>query len=728
MLSTYLTYRMQAQDLNRTLTRVAAEPQVARDAQYFKDNIGKVKSVDDFLKNPRLYNFAMQAYGLQDMSFATAFMKKVLTSDLTDTASFANKLSDKRYLQFARAFNFSTSTAGQNLVDIQSDTQAKDTLDLYSAHAARLASAATTETNYFTSAMANIHSVDSLLGDSRLRTYALTAVGLSPETSDSVLRQVLSGDTSAIPATSDPVLARAWQDLASAFSFQSDGTVAAGSTAQSASQQSTLTGFYQMRINDGVTQAGADAATAYFKQAIGSVTSVADVVSDQRLSTYIVTAVGLDPANISSTTLTRILQSDPNDPASFANTSGISGFKALAKAFNFATDGSLPAGTPAQTATQTTDLTNAYNSGYSFAQQSANTAETAYFKSHVTKVTSVDQLVSDHRMFDYLVTAYDLDPSTTQTQLAQALKLNPTDPKAKLSGTTTTGLRALVSDFNFASSGAIDAQRQVQSYKNIYGTISAYTSAFAGDAKADPAAIKAESTYFQDTIPKIQTLSDLLADKRITTYLAKAYALPANMQTPDAIKQILTSDVSDPKSLVNQPGNESMRAMAAAFNFDTKGAVSAQATTQAQFAKDIPITSQLYMQQQLEQEVGNDSAGARLALYFKRIAPTIKSVYDILADKALLQVVQTALGLPAASSQASIDAQANQITQKLNLADMKDPKKLDQFIVRFSALYDVQNQSAQQDPVVSLFSGSASDQGGFSMDLLSSLQTFKSAR
>jgi hypothetical protein len=61
MLSTYLTYRMQAQDLSRTLTRVAAEPQVARDAQYFKDNIGKVKSVDDFLNNPRLYNFATQA-------------------------------------------------------------------------------------------------------------------------------------------------------------------------------------------------------------------------------------------------------------------------------------------------------------------------------------------------------------------------------------------------------------------------------------------------------------------------------------------------------------------------------------------------------------------------------------------------------------------------------------------------------------------------------------------
>jgi hypothetical protein len=726
MVSTYLTYRMQAQDLNRTMTRVAAEPQVARDAQYFKDNIGKVKSVDDFVNDTRLYNFAMQAYGLQDMSFAKAFMKKVLTSDLTDTSSFANKLSDKRYVQFARAFNFSTSTDGQNLVDIQSDTQAKDTLDLYSAHATRLSDAAQTETTYFTSAMANVHSVDSLLGDSRLRNYALTAAGLSQDTSDSVLRKVLSGDSSAIPATSDPTLARAWQDLAGAFNFQSDGTVAAGNTAQSSSQQSTLTGYYEMRVNNGVTQAGADAATAYYKATIGSVTSVADVVSDQRLSNYIVTAVGLDPANISSTTLARILQSDPNDANSFANTSGISGFKALAKAFNFATDGSLPAGTSAQTSTQINDIANAYNSSYDMAQQSADSSETAYFKAHIDKMTTVDQLVSDHRMFNYLVTAYDLDPSTTPAQLAKSLKVNPTDPSAKLTGTATTGLKALVTDFNFDANGNIGAQRQVQSYKNIFATISAYTSSYSGDTKADSATIKTDSTYFQTTIPKIQSLNDLVADKKITAYLAQAYNLPANMRTPDAIKQILTSDVSDPKSLVNQAGNENMRTMAAAFNFDTKGAVMAQATSQAQFAKDTPVTSQLYMQQQLEQEVGNDSEGARLALYFKRVGPTIKSPYDILSDKALLQVVQTALGLPA-SGQADIDAQAKQITQKLNLADLQDPKKLDQFIVRFSALYDVANQSAQQDPIVSLLSGSSSDQSGFSMDLLSSLQNFKSA-
>jgi hypothetical protein len=43
-----------------------------------------VKSVDDLLKNDRLYQYAMKAHGLEDMTYAKAFMKKVLESDLSD--------------------------------------------------------------------------------------------------------------------------------------------------------------------------------------------------------------------------------------------------------------------------------------------------------------------------------------------------------------------------------------------------------------------------------------------------------------------------------------------------------------------------------------------------------------------------------------------------------------------------------------------------------------------
>jgi hypothetical protein len=49
----------------------------------------------------------------------------------------------------------------------------------------------------------------------------------------------------------------------------------------------------------------------------------------------------------------------------------------------------------------------------------------------------------------------------------------------------------------------------------------------------------------------------------------------------------------------------------------------------------------------------------RLALYFERTAPELDSVYGILADTALYEVVRTALGIPAEIAASDIDKQAD---------------------------------------------------------------------
>ena len=66
-------------------------------------------SVDAFLDDFQLYSYAMKAYGLEDMIYAKAFMRKVLESDMSDANSFANKLTDVRYQDFASAFSFSAA-------------------------------------------------------------------------------------------------------------------------------------------------------------------------------------------------------------------------------------------------------------------------------------------------------------------------------------------------------------------------------------------------------------------------------------------------------------------------------------------------------------------------------------------------------------------------------------------------------------------------------------------
>jgi hypothetical protein len=108
MTSTFTSYRLLARDLDATLARKAAQPDVARETAYYKDKIGDVKSIDDFLGDRRLYTYAMKAYGLEDMTYAKAFMRKVLTEGVTDGKAFANRLADDRYVAFAKAFDFNT--------------------------------------------------------------------------------------------------------------------------------------------------------------------------------------------------------------------------------------------------------------------------------------------------------------------------------------------------------------------------------------------------------------------------------------------------------------------------------------------------------------------------------------------------------------------------------------------------------------------------------------------
>ena len=106
MLTTLTSYRLLATNLDASLKRVAEQPQVKREAEYYLAHIGEIDTIDQFLANDRIYRFAMKASGLEDMIYAKAFMRKVLEEGISSPDSFANKLDDGRFRAFARRFNF----------------------------------------------------------------------------------------------------------------------------------------------------------------------------------------------------------------------------------------------------------------------------------------------------------------------------------------------------------------------------------------------------------------------------------------------------------------------------------------------------------------------------------------------------------------------------------------------------------------------------------------------
>jgi len=124
-LSTYTSYKLIANNLSRSLAQEAAKQPNAHDTAYYLKNIGNVKSIDDLLNNTRLFKYAMNAFGLGDLDYAKGMMRKVLTDGIDDPHSFANRLNDSRFAQFATLFNFkdngasttSSTAAQQGVVD-----------------------------------------------------------------------------------------------------------------------------------------------------------------------------------------------------------------------------------------------------------------------------------------------------------------------------------------------------------------------------------------------------------------------------------------------------------------------------------------------------------------------------------------------------------------------------------------------------------------------------------
>ena len=177
MLSTFTTYQLYTRDQSRVMDRIASDPVNTRLADYYRENIGKVTSVDEFMGDYKLYSYAMTAYGLEDQMDSRALIRKVLESDLEDTSSFANKLSDERYRDFAKAFDFAVASTKTD-PKAQTDAQLQVMVESYSEHRVKAGQASAANANYFMENIGKIQTVNQFLADEKLFAVALEAAGI----------------------------------------------------------------------------------------------------------------------------------------------------------------------------------------------------------------------------------------------------------------------------------------------------------------------------------------------------------------------------------------------------------------------------------------------------------------------------------------------------------------------------------------------------------------------
>ncbi|QND49729.1 DUF1217 domain-containing protein [Rhizobium lusitanum] len=836
MISTYLGYAVATRNMATTLNQVASQSQTKRQIDYYNANIGKVTDVDDFMGDYQLYSYAMEAYGLSDMTYAKAFMKQVLTSDLSDSTSFANKLTDTRYKEFAAAFNFGTGSSST----AQTSNQEDDLIGLYNQSFTTEATNAQTETTYFSQNISSVKTVDDLLGNARLKSYVLQAYGLDPTyTSNSFLKQMLTSDvsdpdsfvnqngsaadktlvaefnfnadgtvktstadadtayyqsqigsiTSVDQLTSNPRLfdyvktafdipayitasrfnasakdagvatSNGLTDVMAQFNFQSDGTVADGAQAQTSGQISATTDAYATNYKGGpqtlgqtadvmsaynsavpsyTTDVGAKDNDLYYKDHIGSITTVDQLTSDTRLFDYIKTAYGID-ADTPAVVFKNAFSS--------SSTAAIFGLTDVVSQFNFQSDGTLASGDTAQSQTAIDAASTAYMKNYQTSQTSVTTNAVSNYQTRIAAVKTIDDFFATNaaadsdtsndslpELYQMAMRAYGISPDEmTKTQMKKVLESDPYDPKSYVNSLKDTRFTNLAKAFNFDSDGKLKppvqslSQAQINSYVSEYSSRSKIGLTGAQLTKATSDA-KDAATYFATNIVKVTSVTDLLADSKLTDFILTANGIDPKSVDTATLKKAFASDPSDSKSFVNTTAGAQFKSIVNAFNFDTDGNLTNTKLGTAQNQGTIADTNDLFLHQTLEDQEGDTNAGVRLALYFQRKAPDINSIYDIMGDTALYQVITTTYSLPSAMSSMDVDTQAKLLAKFVDVSDLQDPTKVNKLLQRFSAMYDLANNTTSStSPALSILTSSSSSVG-ISADTLLSIAQLSSAK
>lgn len=293
MINTFTSYQLITRDMNQSLNRVQTQPMVQRESEYYLQNISKVKSIDDFLGDERLFRFAMKAHGLDDMAYAKAFMRKVLEEGIDDPNSFANKLTDKRYQEFARSFNFVRHGADTTIYNAaQQGTVQNYLLQAVKNGVAADNPALKANTDYYMANITSVRSIDDFLGNDVIFQFAMRAHGFEGELpSKEVVRTMLEGGIDNPDSPANKSTDERFAKLVASFNFARYGEEA---TTVNPAQKPAIDKYMRQtleedagRDNEGVRLA------LYFERMAPKMTSYYEILGDRAVGSVVRTILGL---------------------------------------------------------------------------------------------------------------------------------------------------------------------------------------------------------------------------------------------------------------------------------------------------------------------------------------------------------------------------------------------------------------------------------------------------
>jgi hypothetical protein len=217
--------------------------------------------------------------------------------------------------------------------------------------------------------------------------------------------------------------------------------------------------------------------------------------------------------------------------------------------------------------------------------------------------------------------------------------------------------------------------------------------------------------YFQKNASSITSPAALLGNYKALSVVLGAFGLSGSINETALLQKLLTQDPTRKTSLAQTLGSAKYLSFATALSnwkpppFATASGVGSVITA--------------YKTNLFEASAGTQTPGLQNALYFTRLAGSLKTITQLQSDASLLAVAVTGLGLPlTAYDNLTFTQQTTLLTQKLKIADLQKPS----YVKHLAELYLVQQQlNAPATPaapaagsVASLFSssGTASSANG----------------
>ena len=244
--------------------------------------------------------------------------------------------------------------------------------------------------------------------------------------------------------------------------------------------------------------------------------------------------------------------------------------------------------------------------------------------------------------------------------------------------------------------GALSGFDDITGWALLQKNSAALETAYAADSSS-----ASDVAYFKSVASTLTTPQALLSNWRALDFVTTAYGLPGQTDQTAILQKLMTQDPSSSSSLAQQLADPAYLKFAQALSNWSPPPFSTAAGVNTAISN--------YQTASFQSSVGQDNTALEEAMVFTQNALGATTLSQLMASKPMLDVVTTALGIPAAFGNLDYDQQVAILTPRVDMKQFSTAAGVASFVQKFLAMDQLNKTTASSsgsDPILTLFDSS----------------------